>query len=106
MSENTTDDTLDNPEIPPSEDLSEEIPTDKRNEKKPNQETENMEVHHHPDLLHEPKKWKEYFLEFLMIFLAVTMGFFAENIREGISDKEKERKYMESMLVDLKKDTA
>jgi len=44
-------------------------------------------------------------LEFSMIFLAVTMGFFAENIREGISNKEKERKYMESMLVDLKKDT-
>jgi len=41
-----------------------------------------------------------------MIFLAVTMGFFAENIREGVSDKEKERKYMESMLVDLKRDTA
>ncbi len=31
-----------------------------------------MEVHHHPDLHHKPKKWKEYFLEFLMIFLAVT----------------------------------
>jgi hypothetical protein len=29
-----------------------------------NQETENMELHHHPDLLHKPKKWKEYFLEF------------------------------------------
>ncbi len=42
-----------------------------------------MEVHHHPDLHHKPKKWKEYFLEFLMIFLAVTMGFFAENIREN-----------------------
>jgi hypothetical protein len=34
-----------------------------------------MEVHHHPDLHHKPKKWKEYFLEFLMIFLAVTLGF-------------------------------
>ena len=27
-----------------------------------NQETANMEVHHHPDLHHKPKKWKEYFL--------------------------------------------
>ena len=42
----------------------------------------NMEVHHHPDLHHKAKPWKEYFLEFIMIFLAVTMGFFAENIRE------------------------
>ena len=34
-----------------------------------------MEVHHHPDLHHKPKAWKEYLLEGLMIFLAVTMGF-------------------------------
>ena len=40
-------------------------------------ETENMEVHHHPDNHHNSKKWKEYFSEFLMIFLAVTLGFFA-----------------------------
>jgi cell division protein FtsB len=39
----------------------------------------NMEVHHHPHV--EKKNFKEYFLEFLMIFLAVTMGFFAESIR-------------------------
>lgn len=65
-----------------------------------------MEVHHHPDLHHKPKKWKEYFLEFLMIFLAVTMGFFSENIREHFADKGKEKIYMLSMLLDLKKDTA
>jgi hypothetical protein len=41
-----------------------------------------MEVHHHPDLHHKKKNFKEYFLEFLMIFLAVTPGFVAENIRE------------------------
>ena len=46
-----------------------------------------MDVHHHPDLHHKKKNFKEYFLEFLMIFLAVTLGFFAENIRESIKDK-------------------
>ena len=30
--------------------------------------TENMEVHHHPDLHHKRKNFKEYFLEFVMIF--------------------------------------
>jgi hypothetical protein len=45
-----------------------------------------MEVHHHPDLHHRRKKFKEYLLEFVMIFLAVTMGFIAENVREGIGD--------------------
>ena len=65
-----------------------------------------MEVHHHPQLKHEPKPWKEYLLEGLMIFLAVTMGFFAESLREHISNKEKTTEYMKSLLVDLGTDTA
>ena len=64
-----------------------------------------MEVHHHPQLLHKPKPWKEYLLEFLMIFLAVTMGFFAENLRERISNNEKGEKYIESLVEDLQADT-
>lgn len=63
-----------------------------------------MEVHHHP---HPGKKsFKEYFLEFLMIFLAVTMGFFAESIREHVNDRAKETEFMRSMIEDLKADTA
>jgi hypothetical protein len=65
-----------------------------------------MEVHHHPDLEHKKKKFTEYFLEFLMIFLAVTMGFIAENVRESISDRNKEKEYIESLTQDLKTDTA
>src|SRR6266496_714355 len=68
----------------------------------PNQETETMEVHHHPDIHHKPKKWKEYFLEFLMIFLAVTMGFIAENIREHQTDKKIGRELIHSLVDDLK----
>jgi len=41
-----------------------------------------MEVHKHPHNVTHPKKWSEYLLEFLMIFLAVTLGFIAENIHE------------------------
>jgi hypothetical protein len=59
-----------------------------------------MEVHHHPDLHHRRKKWKEYFLEFLMIFLAVTLGFFAETVREKISEKHRENDY----IVGIKRD--
>ncbi len=54
-----------------------------------------MEVHHHPNV--EKKGFKEYILEGLMIFLAVTLGFFAESIREKIADKEKERDYITAM---------
>ena len=50
-----------------------------------------MEVAHHPDLHHKPKPWKEYFLEFLMIFLAVSMGFLAESLREHIVEKKREK---------------
>ena len=67
--------------------------------------SENMEVHHHPQL-HETKKWKAYFLEFLMIFLAVTMGFVAENIREGLTNQKKEKHYLLSLAEDIKSDTA
>jgi len=64
-----------------------------------------MEVHHHPDLHHQPKKWKEYFLEFIMIFLAVTMGFIAEGLREHLADKSKEKEFMVSLKEDLISDT-
>ena len=63
-----------------------------------------MEVHHHPDLHHKRKQFKEYFLEFLMIFLAVTMGFFAESYRENLLNREKENQFMESLVEDLKQD--
>src|ERR1700761_5208034 len=65
-----------------------------------------MEVHHHPQLHHEKKPWKENFLEFLMIFLAGTMGFFAESLREHFINREKTAEYMQSLLVDMKSDTA
>ena len=61
-----------------------------------------MEVHHHPDLHHRKKNFKEYFLEFLMIFLAVTLGFFAESLREHLSNHSKEKMY----IIDIKKDLA
>ncbi len=65
-----------------------------------------MEVHHHPHVPHGTKKAKEYFLEFLMIFLAVTMGFFAESLREHISENKKEREFITGFIADLKADTA
>ena len=61
-----------------------------------------MEVHHHP---HPGKKnFKEYFLEFLMIFLAVTLGFFAESLREHFVDKKHEKQYIKSFYEDLSAD--
>ena len=64
-----------------------------------------MEVHHHPDLNHDKKRVREYFLEFLMIFLAVSMGFLAENLREDYVEHSREKEFMKSMVEDLQMDT-
>ncbi|HEY2722570.1 MAG TPA: hypothetical protein VGI82_12635 [Chitinophagaceae bacterium] len=58
-----------------------------------------MEVHHNPHV--EKKKFKEYFLEFLMIFLAVTLGFFAENIREHSTEMINGKRYLEAYRDEL-----
>jgi hypothetical protein len=63
-----------------------------------------MEVHHHPHT--ERKKWHHYFWEFLMLFLAVFCGFLAENQREHIVEKKREKEYIRSMIEDLKLDSA
>jgi hypothetical protein len=63
-----------------------------------------MEVHAHSHT--ERKKWTHYFWEFFMLFLAVTLGFFVENQREHFIEHQRERKYIRSMIEDLKEDTS
>jgi hypothetical protein len=41
-----------------------------------------------------------YFLEFLMLFLAVSLGFVAENYREQLVEEQNELHYMKSFLHD------
>jgi hypothetical protein len=62
-----------------------------------------MEVHHHSHT--ERKKWHHYFFEFLMLFLAVFAGFLAENWREHIVERKREKEYIRSMVEDLNRDT-
>ncbi|HVT85141.1 MAG TPA: hypothetical protein VHD35_08045 [Chitinophagaceae bacterium] len=63
-----------------------------------------MEVHHHTHT--ERKKWFHYLWEFFMLFLAVSLGFFVENLREHHLESIREKQYMQSLLTDLKEDTA
>jgi hypothetical protein len=61
-----------------------------------------MEVHHKH---HLPKNWKEYLTEFIMLFTAVTLGFFAENYREHkIIEHRMEENYV-ALLQDLRQDS-
>ena len=62
-----------------------------------------MEVHHAHHPAHK-KKISEYFLEFFMLFFAVTLGFFAENQREHYIEGLREKQYMESFLEDIAQD--
>lgn len=63
-----------------------------------------MEVHTHPHN-HGKKSWKQYFWEFLMLFLAVFCGFLAENFREHLVERRQEKEYMHSLVEDLQTDT-
>lgn len=60
-----------------------------------------MEVHH-PHSHGHNKKLKEYFLEFLMLFLAVSLGFLAENLREQFIEKERSHELLQSFMNDVR----
>lgn len=62
-----------------------------------------MEVHHHPQV--EKKGFKEYLLEGLMIFIAVTLGFFAESLREHYNNKEIADVNIKSLVRNLEEDS-
>lgn len=51
------------------------------------------------------KKAKDYFFDFFMLFLAVTLGFFVNNLSEDQSERKREKQYMESLINDLISDT-
>lgn len=61
-----------------------------------------MEIHHKH---HVPKNIKEYLTEFLMLFAAVTLGFFVENLREHYVEQERGFVYAQRLLEDLKEDS-
>lgn len=70
-----------------------------------------MEVHHHAHSSPDKggtsrKKWTHYFWEFMMLFLAVFCGFLAENQREHFVEHQREKAFMNSMMVDLRNDTS
>jgi hypothetical protein len=63
-----------------------------------------MEVHAHTHTAR--KKWTHYFWEFLMLFLAVTLGFFVENQREHYIEKQRAKEFARTLAFDIASDTA
>ena len=104
MAENTEEKHPDNPTEHHSENPSIEISSNTKTINL-NPETKNMEVHHHahdPAAPHHKKNWKNYFWEFLMLFLAVFCGFLAEYQLEHKIERDRESDYIKSMVDDLK----
>ena len=56
-----------------------------------------MEVHKHPHDVTHKKNWKGYLLEFFMLFLAVFLGFIAENEWEHVVEKNRAKQYAKSL---------
>jgi|688.fasta_scaffold517075_1 hypothetical protein len=110
MAENKDEEHLDNPTNNQSENPSDNItPTKNIETITQNQETENMEVHHHahnPAEPHHKKNWKSYLWEFFMLFLAVFCGSLAELQVEHYIEHQREKKYAQTLLDDLVNDTA
>jgi hypothetical protein len=47
------------------------------------------------------KKWYVYLIDFIMLFVAVTLGFLAENLRDQQTDKNREISYLKNVHEDL-----
>ena len=62
-----------------------------------------MEIHQ-PQLPTPKNKWSEYIIEFVMLFAAVTLGFFAENIRERIAEQQKKQELLAAVILDFETD--
>lgn len=50
------------------------------------------------------KRFKHYLFDFFMLFLAVTLGFFVENLREQLVENSRSKDYITSVSEDLKQD--
>lgn len=51
------------------------------------------------------KSLKQHFFDFLMLFLAITLGFFADNFRDAYSDKQKAQDLAAELKADIMSDT-
>ena len=55
----------------------------------------------HLDHFSPKKKWYVYLIDFIMLFVAVTLGFLAENLRDQQTDKNREISYLKNVHEDL-----
>lgn len=67
---------------------------------------EQQNVKQSKDAAHQPtKKFKQYFLEGLMIFLAISLGFLADNVREELAENKQASQLATSLFKEVHKDS-
>lgn len=69
-----------------------------------NRGQENEEMKPKKQILPNMRNWNSYIKEFLMLFLAISLGFFVENQRESYVENKSAEVLAKSMLEDLKQD--
>jgi hypothetical protein len=71
---------------------------------KSEQKSNNMEEYH-SHTMHQKRRLKDYLFEFIMLFIAITCGFFADNLRDNMLERRKEKEYVVGLIGDIKEDT-
>ena len=64
-----------------------------------------MENQSHRQNPAKPSPWGNYVKEFIMLFLAISLGFFVEYHREDLAEKDMVRGYMQELVGNLEYDT-
>lgn len=106
MTDTPEEGTLDNSVKPEQESVAIEAgPQSEAESNHANQQSE-MEVHHHTHSGHGKKSWRDYFWEFLMLFLAVFCGFLAEYQLEHKLERDRAKELAKSFYYELKNDSA
>lgn len=52
------------------------------------------------------KKWSRYFFDFILLFVAVSLGFIVDNLREEAGLRDREQQYLRLLTQDLTADSA
>jgi hypothetical protein len=50
--------------------------------------------------------YRQYVIEFFLVFAAIVLGFFAENLREYFADQAREKEFVQSLVENLKADAS
>lgn len=85
--------------------MSEELPEESPSNEPQNSENSNTMKFFPIHTKRYERKLKDYLFEFIMLFLAISGGFFMENLRESYVDDRNEKQYISSLIRDIQEDT-